>query len=257
MVTLLKAGAGKSATTANSAQIADTYRRPSAPNPHLAKLTAKRLDEANSYLRRAADDPGDSSVIGWAVYADRATRWLYPEDQPRQRAAGRRLGELVRARGRGGADFASVPDDTSTPAARLTRRFAIARLLHGTGLCDPAVREAHGALFHWMPHHEQAPGLGGTCLIDTVTMLEQCLRPRDGNTTLIGFSALLPDLRPDAYGLLISHARQRLGQPKDIDNHQQICGAQPEPATNRHHIGTLLEAFLEQLHDDNPDHPVP
>lgn len=237
--------------------IADARRVLSAYNPHLANFSRKRLDDANSYVSRAAEDPGDDSVIGWALYADRATRRLYPGDSSRQRAASRTLAELVEVRGRGKVDFTSVPCDTSTPAARLARRFAMARLLHGAGLCDPAGREAIGALFRWMPYRDQASGLGGTCLIEVISLLEQCLRPRDGHTTLIGFSALLPGLRSDVYDLLTIHARRSLGQRDDIEGHQRICSAQPEPAASRHHSAGLLTAFLEQLHDENVDYPAP
>lgn len=223
-------------------------------NPYISASRPALLDAANTFIQRTADDPAEANAIGWAVYAERATRWLHPGDTAREHAAGRVLAALVAARGQhADADLVAIPNDISTAAARLTRRLAIARLLHDTGLCDDAIREATAAMFRWMPRREQAPELGGTCFIEMLALLEQCMRLRDAQTTLVAFSALLPDLSSDVYDALVTCAHRRLGQRSDLENHQRVCGVRAEFDGNRWDAGKLQSIFLEQLYDENSD----
>lgn len=227
-------------------------------NPHTARVDAATQGVAERYVTLTMDDPSEAAAIGWAVYLYRAAHCLRSATAIRAHDRGRLVVELARRRGMPSptADLLSVKVsnvDGGTRAGRaVADRFAMVALLHGCGLCEPAESEALAALCQWAPHHDDAPDVTYTYLVETLAALDHCGRVRQAESVLNAYGAVLPEAGTEADAFLRSYVRLRLGNRRDIQRHQKVCSVRGQRA--RSSFGDLRGAVIRLLaHDGRPE----
>ena len=178
---------------------------------------------------RATEEHRRQSPRRWAVYLRRATLSRYGESATRTRDIDGLVVELAQRRGTASPTelptlTANGVDGGSRAVRTVAARFCVVDLLHTCGLCATAEREALAALCQWAPHHEHAPDVTYTYLVETLVVLDRCGRVKQGRSVLNAYGAMLPETGTDGDALLHSYVRLRLGDRQQIEHHEDICG---------------------------------
>lgn len=231
-------------------------------NPYMAPVDAAIRDLAELYVRLTLDAPAETATIGWAAYLRRATLHLHGEADPKTHDVGRLVIDLAQRRGTPASPLALTTNriDGGLRAGRtVAARFAVVDLLHTCGLCEAAEREAIAALCQWAPHHDDAPDITYTYLVDTLAALDHCGRTSQGKAVLNAYGALLPEVGTDGDALLRSYVWLRLGNRQQIERHQDVCGIRlHRPSLRRSYDlrATILHS-LTRGDDGSESTPIP
>jgi len=200
-------------------------------NPFTDRVDAATRDLAQRYVELTTDEPAETTTIGWAVYLRRAALSRYGLTDARTHDTCRRLVELVRRRGKpsSSTDLAIMHIDTGFRAGRaVADRFAMVALLHAGGLCEAAEGEAIAALCQWVPHHDTAPDITYTYLVETLARLDCCGRTRKSASVLHAYASVLPDAGTEEDALLRARIQLKLGDRREIRRHETVC-QRPHP----------------------------
>lgn len=203
-------------------------------NPFTAPVNAATRDVAERYVELTIDDPAETATVGWAVYLRRAALRLHGATDVRTHDKGRLVVELVRRRGVHSptTDLLAITVSDIRGGFRaggaVADRFAIVALLHGCGLCESAEKEAVAALCQWVPHHDDAPDVTYTYLVETLAVLDLCGRVRRGESVLNAYGAVLPETGTEDDAFLRSYVRLRVGNRREIQRHQEVCSVRSQ-----------------------------
>lgn len=218
-------------------------------NPYTAPVKADICDLAELYVKLTVDAPAETATLGWAVYLRRAAVGRYGETDPRTRGTDRLVIELAQRRGKPAKPIdlrtltAGRGDGGSRAGRAIAARFRVVDLLHACGLCEAAEWEAVAALCRWAPHHDDAADITYTYLVETLAVLDHCGRVKRGLSVLNAYGAMLPDPGTDGDAYLRSRVRLRLGDRRQIQHHEEVCGFRHR----RHSCQDLRTAILHSL----------
>lgn len=231
--TAVRLGQARSLTTVDAPAAVTLLRRSLASrNPYTAPVEAGLRDLAELYVRLTIDSPAETATLGWAAYLRRATLGRHGEADARTRDIDRLVVELAQHRGTTVSPVGllstlttSHVDGGSRASRTVAARFCVVDLLHACGLCETAEREAIAALCQWAPHHHDAPDVTYTYLVETLAALDHCGRIRQGRSVLNAYGAMLPEAGTDGDAFLRACVRIRLGDRRQIQCHEYVCGA--------------------------------
>jgi hypothetical protein len=198
-------------------------------NPFTAPVNAATRDVAERYVWLTIDGPAETATIGWAVYLRRAALSLYGEIDERTHDTGRLVVELAQRRGAPAravdplAITISRIDGGFRAGMAVADGFAVVAHLHTCGLCEAAEWEAIAALCQWAPHHDDAPDVTYTYLVETLALLDHCGRIRQGESVLNAYAAVLPEAGTEGDAFLRTYVKLRLGNRREIHCHEKVC----------------------------------
>jgi len=238
-------------------------------NPYTAPVNAEIRDMAELYVRLTIDTPAETTTVGWAVYLRRAVLSRYGETDERTHDTARLLTELAQRRATTPTSPIDLPtlttsgiDGGSRASKAVTARFSVVDLLHTSGLCEAAEREAIAALCQWAPHHDAAPDITYTYLVDTIAALDHCGRIKQGESVLNAYGAMLPEAGTAGDTYLRSYVTLRLGNRQQIQRHQNVCGIRhrlhrPHPRRSYEDLHATILHSLAHDEDDSESHSTP